>query len=52
MKEVCLGFHNGDEDMENSWYQHSVRQPFTEMEFPKFEGGDPRGPDLEGGNYF
>lgn len=37
--------------MENGWYQHPTRRPFTKMEFPKFEGGDPRGWILKAENY-
>ncbi|PWA82162.1 hypothetical protein CTI12_AA180690 [Artemisia annua] len=43
----------GDDDSESTgWYHNSARRPFTKMEFPKFEGGDPRGWILKAEKYF
>ncbi|PWA74286.1 hypothetical protein CTI12_AA219250 [Artemisia annua] len=52
-KETTFGSRHGDDDSESSgWYHNSTRRPFTKMEFPKFEGGDPRGWILKAEKYF
>ena len=36
--------HYEDEDVDMPWWmKNPSRRPHTKMEFPKFEGGDPRG---------
>ncbi|GJZ59741.1 retrotransposon gag domain, retroviral aspartyl protease [Tanacetum coccineum] len=52
-KSVTLGSRHRDEDSESTdWYRNSTRRPFTKMEFPKFQGGDPRGWILKAEKYF
>ncbi|KAF7841564.1 retrotransposon gag domain, Retroviral aspartyl protease [Senna tora] len=42
-----------DEEHDVSWWMKSAtRRPHTKMEFPKFEGGDPRGWILKAKKYF
>nr|GEU80688.1 retrotransposon Gag domain, retroviral aspartyl protease [Tanacetum cinerariifolium] len=52
-KSVTLGSHHGEDDSESTdWYRNSTRRPFTKIEFPKFQGGDPRGWILKAKKYF
>ncbi|GJT63326.1 retrotransposon gag domain, retroviral aspartyl protease [Tanacetum coccineum] len=52
-KSVTLGSRHRDDDSESTdWYRNSTRRPFTKMEFPKFQGGDPRGWILKAEKYF
>ncbi|GJX09954.1 retrovirus-related pol polyprotein from transposon TNT 1-94 [Tanacetum coccineum] len=52
-KSATLGSRHGDDDSESmGWYCSSTRRPFTKMEFPKFEGGDPRDWILKAEKYF
>ncbi|KAF7823968.1 retrotransposon gag domain, Retroviral aspartyl protease [Senna tora] len=44
---------SGDEEHESPWWlKDPSRRHHTKMEFPKFEGGDPRGWELKAEKYF
>ncbi|XP_038687486.1 uncharacterized protein LOC119986865 [Tripterygium wilfordii] len=61
-KEIPMGPHEKgrttwseaeDDDMDNPWWFKSPsRRPHTKMEFPKYDGGDPRGWILKAEKYF
>ncbi|GKB71186.1 WD and tetratricopeptide repeats protein 1 isoform X2, partial [Tanacetum coccineum] len=52
-KSVTLGSCHRDDDSESTnWYRNSTRRPFTKIEFPKFQGGGPRGWILKAEKYF
>ena len=42
-----------DIEMENLWWsKHPSKRPYSKVEFPKYEGGDPRGWILKAEKYF
>ncbi|KAI6694685.1 hypothetical protein NL676_022395 [Syzygium grande] len=42
-----------DDETDNPWgHRNQTRRPYTKMEFPKFEGGDPHGWILKAEKYF
>ncbi|CAH9112200.1 unnamed protein product [Cuscuta europaea] len=60
-KESQAGFHErtrvpwgdiADEEMQPGWPQNFTRRPYAKVDFPKFDGGDPRGWILKAEKYF